>query len=98
MARRGNREQEADPDGPPSYEDRPPETVLLTAYGSNLKDVIANGRAEAAKALGTRPENIYISGSSALMAADTARFEDRGPILWKANLTCGIVPPELRIG
>lgn len=97
MGRR-KQEDDVDPDGPPSYEDKIIEQVVFTAYGKNLEDVIANARLEAGKALGTRPENVYISSSSPLIAAATARFEDRGTILWKARVTCGVVPPELRIG
>lgn len=92
-----NNKQDQDPDGPPSYEDTLTYSVFLSGVlGKTLDEIIGIAKVEAAKALGTRPENIYIIGNSALVAAAVARFGEE-TLLWRAAVTCGVVPPSLRI-
>jgi hypothetical protein len=92
------KQQNVDPDGPPSYEDEINGVVVLHGVtGQNLTEIIASAKISAAKALETQPFNIYILSNSALTPAATARFAPGDPILWSASVTCGIVPPDLRM-
>lgn len=95
MARK--KQENTDPDGPPSYEDNITSSVSLRMQGRNLTEILDKAKQEAAKALETQPVNIYIVSNSGLTEAATARFEPDGPILWSAYVTCGIVPPNLRM-
>lgn len=93
------KKQDQDPDGPPSYEDEITYRVTLPhVIGKGLTEIIAKARVEAALALGTRPENIYIISNSPPAIVATARFGDDTPILWRSAVTCGVVPPELQLG
>jgi len=95
---RGKAEQQADPDGPPSYEDDINESVyLVSVMGVDLQDIIRQAKERAAKALVTRPENIYIKHNTPLTLAARGRFNDQ-PILWKSTVDCRLVPEHLRIG
>lgn len=94
------KEESADLDGPPSYEDDINESVVLYSVGGrDLAEVIAHAKELAAKAFATRPENIYVKHNSDLVAAAKQRFgDDPAPIMWKATVSCGLVPEHLRLG
>jgi hypothetical protein len=88
--------KEENPDGPPSYEDEITSEVSVTVTGVDLADVIANAKIETAKALGTRPENMYVVSNLPLRLAARERFGDQ-PVLWQSLVVCGLMPEHLRL-
>lgn len=94
-----SKQQEENPDGPPSFEDEINEGVHLSVVGRDLKEILESARIQAAEALNTRPENIYIKSNTDLSVASRERFGDNPrPIMWRSSVHCGLVPEHLRLG
>jgi hypothetical protein len=94
------KQESVDPDGPPSYEDSINEAVYLSeVVGRDLEEILRNAKVQAARALNTRPENIYIKNNTNLVIASKERFgENPRPVLWRSSVNCGLVPEHLRLG